>query len=212
VSDGAEPDIVRESELAAIGGYASNGAENDRRFVDSLSESLSSGIGIAVARRSDSSSLFVSANKVDRRGMTGATVLSMLLAIPLRGVTGLTVESKGGEAGRAVCMALRNVEPWGEVDKGEDVRRRDIDGCSTGGEIVRLEDSRGPDFEFDSALVLTDRDRQFSATRDLDGEEPGERSGDDERFEVGLFCDKEGEGARLIGGDAARTACEVEVA
>jgi hypothetical protein len=111
-------------------------------------------------------------------------------------------------------MALRNVEPWvGEVARGEDVRRRMVDG-STGeeGEVVLLEDDERTNFGFDIAPALTDRDILFDVIRDLDDEEEmGERSGDDGRVEVEL-CDKDGEAARLMGGDAALTACEVEVA
>lgn len=57
--DLGEKDMPREVALGIwTGGYISKGAEKDSRFTDSsISESLSSGIGIFVARSSDSSSV-----------------------------------------------------------------------------------------------------------------------------------------------------------
>jgi hypothetical protein len=79
---------------------------------------------------------------------------------PLRGVWGvLMMGGKGGEVGRAVCMALRKVDRRvGDGARGEDVRRRKVDSCSTGGDggdAARVEED--DDFEFDIALALTDR-------------------------------------------------------
>lgn len=57
--DLGEKDAACEFALGIwMGGYISYGAEKDSRFTDSsISESLSSGIGIFVARSSDSSSV-----------------------------------------------------------------------------------------------------------------------------------------------------------
>ena len=70
---------------AGAGGYTSNGVENDMRLTDSSgSESVSSGIGMAVARRRFSSSPFIGGKMVDSRAGTGTAV--RLREIPRRDV------------------------------------------------------------------------------------------------------------------------------
>ncbi len=76
--DFGEKERVWELDLGAsgLGGYNSNGEEKDMRLTDSPgSESLSSGIGIALARRRLSLSPFISGSTFDSRGGTGTAAV-----------------------------------------------------------------------------------------------------------------------------------------
>jgi hypothetical protein len=94
-----------EFEPGAGGGYASNAAENDKRSTESpISESVSSGTGIADAMRRSSSPLISYVIITDGRGMPGAATRG-----PFRRAS--TGSDLPGEAGKGVCNAARETPP-----------------------------------------------------------------------------------------------------
>ena len=111
---------------ARSGGYISYGVEKETRFIDvsmSMSESLSSGMGILDASRSESSSNpRIAAMLMDSRfvGCAASCCGSLWDELPCKGAV-----PGGGDAGRAVCIARRSVElPFGDPARGDDTRRR----------------------------------------------------------------------------------------
>lgn len=124
-----------------MGGYTLNGEENVMRLTDrSSSESLaSSGMGIVCARsRVSSGPLVIGGN--NPKLCTGAgAVTERILLLRLRGGGESWPVEDGGDAGRAVWMALRIVDVLfaeGPVfANGDDVRRRKFDSSEGEGDI-----------------------------------------------------------------------------
>ena len=113
------------------GGNNSKGVEKEIGFNDSMSESLSSGIGIFVARSSDSSS---DPEARCKAAMDSDSLWTGMAAGVVRRGRGVGEEPLraacvvGGDAGSAVATARRNVEllivgDWAG-DNGEDSRLR----------------------------------------------------------------------------------------
>lgn len=211
-----ESERVGDSGNACKGGYTSKGAEKDIKFIDpSDSESLLSGMGIPDARRSESSYPVVSV-KVEFWRLGGVLFLGGVLVLGGVGVGGAATVS-GGEDGSAVSSARRRMAPrLGEAGaSGDEVLLRnelsvDVDGEV--GETARVELGGEREPMLGIAPVLTDRLIPPDAgMRDRgEGDVLGCDSGDDGRFENELR--RLGDAARLIGGEVARTAWDVDVA
>ena len=178
---------------------ASNAAENDIIFPveSSASESLPSGSGIDAAMRSDS---YTDASE-NLRDVRPAAFLG-----PLRG----SWPMEGG--GSAACAARLRLEPrLGDVTRGEEARRLEVDASATedGGEAARGE-AGGLLLGYLIGTLV--RALPFDAVRNFgDDEETGERAcGDKDR--VAPLGDKGGEEVDFVGGDNALALCEVDVA
>jgi hypothetical protein len=135
--------------------------------------------------------------------------MAVFRTVVLRGVGDTGPTEEGGEAGRAVCIAVRTVEGRLEdvpVARGDEVRRRSEAG--EGGDTARPESPDGErECEGGTAFVLIGRGSPFETIRDLDaGGDVDIRSGDAGRA-VKFFGDVLGEPVRLNGGP-----CEADVA
>lgn len=143
------------------------------RLIESLPSSLSSsGIGILVARRSESLASCVSNSVVDGRGR-GFRIIGRACGFREDGD-----ERDGGDAGRGTCTALRTVElRLGEGElleaRGDDVRLRNAELGSLTGEGGDMR----PDVEEDwrecvvvIAAVVIDRVIPFDVTFERGGD------------------------------------------
>ncbi len=189
----------------------------------SISESLSSGTGMFVAKRRESSSVPASWCKpaIDRESRWKTGTAAPCLGGRGVGETARLATEWGGDAGNAVSTAFRNVEleVGGEVFKvvrGDERRLRNVwSGVGEGGEppCTCLGEVRAVVIVvLGTALALVDRESvPPERILDLGGDE--RETGDVSRIApVELLVDSAGEIGRFVGGDVARIVWDVEVA
>lgn len=196
------------------GGYLSYGEEKEMRWADvsrSMSESLSSGIGMLDASSSESSSaacmpamLIDSRYGYDDAAGGGGRPCSAALC--------RRTEPRGGDAGSAVCAARRSdprLLPFGDPARGDDSRRRYSgvgDGGLSGTTAVRAWSLVGTNPEaVDRGSVPPETTRARGGGGDDEGTLLiGEcaRGGPDGP----LLLPREGDADRFAGGDVVRAA------
>ena len=215
-----ELDFETDFDRGGMGGYASKGAEKDMRLIDwSPSDSLpSSGMGTVCARSRDSGPLVARGNSPELCVGTRAGAREPLLR--LQGGGEIWPVEDGGEAGRAVSIALRMVEALAGLAvaaNGDEVRRREAGSSEgEGGEAALSDPPEGArTWEMVTGwtmLALTERGIPPDMARARGGGKGGE-DGDDEslRGEDGLFIELLGE----VTGEPARfdgNICDADVA